>query len=260
MESFLDEEVPRQLVEQVREVMKHLMERAVDIQKKRGQKTFQERMELKNTDWLCSKFRKINKLQYWHLLQILYKFPNDFQIGVDEFLSQYIRKSPHFKELNKIIHLDVYISNNWSFKRFLTDCIAFARLRRLQLKYMQESKDEKTALERATQIEKEFSVIPDNLILERRLGGNQNIAMFKGMDISKNVPVFIKYLRQDFQEEKGMTLQEAKKRFERGAQAFEKLERHRKAKEQAVQMLLDQAQKQIEEGNQTGNTEKMKSG
>ncbi|HON46015.1 MAG TPA: serine/threonine-protein kinase, partial [Planctomycetota bacterium] len=158
------------------------------------------------------------------------------------------------------IHLDVYISNNWSFKRFLTDCIAFARLRRLQLKYMQESKDEKTALERATQIEKEFSVIPDNLILERRLGGNQNIAMFKGMDISKNVPVFIKYLRQDFQEEKGMTLQEAKKRFEREAQAFEKLERHRKAKEQAVQMLLDQAQKQIEEGNQTGNTEKMKSG
>jgi len=110
------------------------------------------------------------------------------------------------------------------------------------------------------QIEKEFSVIPDNLILERRIGGDRNIGVFKGMDISKNVPVVIKYLRQDFQEENGMTLQEAKKRFEREAQAFEKLERHRQAKEQAVHMLLEQAQKQIEEGRQTSNAEKMKSG
>lgn len=259
VEGFLEENVPQPLWEQVKEIMAHLMERAVEIQKKRT-KTFQERQELKNTEIVCSKVQKVNKMQYWQLLQVLYKFPNDFQIGVDDFLSQYIRKSSYFKDLDKIIHIDMYISNNWSLKRFLTDCIAFSRLRRLQLKYIKEAKDDSNPMEKAMQIEKEFSVIPDNLILERRIGGDRNIGVFKGMDISKNVPVVIKYLRQDFQEENGMTLQEAKKRFEREAQAFEKLERHRQAKEQAVHMLLEQAQKQIEEGRQTSNAEKMKSG
>ena len=259
VEGFLEENVPQPLWEQVKEIMAHLMDRAVEIQKKRT-KTFQERQELKNTEIVCSKVQKVNKMQYWQLLQVLYKFPNDFQIGVDDFLSQYIRKSSYYKDLEKIIHIDIYISNNWSLKRFLTDCIAFSRLRRLQLKYIKEAKDDSNPMEKAMQIEKEFSVIPDNLILERRIGGDRNIGVFKGMDISENVPVVIKYLRQDFQEENGITLQEAKKRFEREAQAFEKLERHRQAKEQAVHMLLEQAQKQIEEGRQTSNAEKMKSG
>lgn len=101
--------------------------------------------------------------------------------------------------------------------------------------------------------------------MERRLGGHGGVGIFKGMDIAKNVPVVIKYLTQQ-QEEKGdssfrsMGYQEAKKRFEREAKAFEKLERHRKAKEQAVTMLTEQAHKQIEEGKKSGNSEKLKAG
>lgn len=265
IEGFLEDWVPLPIIENIAEILKDLFARASQIQKKGIYKTSQEHTELKNTEWLYKKVSQSKKIKYWQLLQLLYKFPSDLQIGLDENICQYLEKSLFYKTLGELIPIQKYIENAWSLKRFLTDCIAFARLKRIQLKYISELAPGQTPHEKVKLLEAEFSLVPDNFLLERRLGGHGGVGIFKGMDIAKNVPVVIKYLTQQ-QEGKGdssfrtMGYQESKKRFEREAKAFEKLERHRKAKEQAVTMLTEQAQKQIEEGKKTGNSEKLKAG
>ena len=124
-------------------------------------------------------------------------------------------------------------------------------------------KDE-SPLERAMLIEKEFAVIPSYFLLEKRIAGTSSISIFKGMDLLNNVPVTIKYIKQEAevdatQSQIGrMDYAQAKRRFEREAQAFGKLEKHRRVKEKAVNQLLETAERDLEEGKKEGDREKVR--
>jgi len=264
VESFLEDVVCEPLVQKIKEIIQNLLRRAQELQTKEGQRTPQEQSELRNILSLAKKAAERKSYQYWELLQLLYKFPNQYQIAVDGTLVSYLSSSRFFKSLNRFVPATRYMQHSWSFKRFLTDCVAFARLRRLQLKYMEETAPGQSPLEKALLLEKEFAVIPDSFLLERRIGGHDFVHVYKGMDLAKNIPVVIKFLVHEAEDEKSkfreISFQEAKRRFEREAQAFEKLERHRQAKEQAITMLREQGNRQIEEGKAKGSPDKIKAG
>lgn len=264
VESFLEDTVCAPLMAKIEEIIQTLVERAKEIQQKAGERTPQEHYELRNIQVLAKRIGTLKTCQYWQLLQLLYKFPNQHQIAVDDTLITFLKTSVHFKEVNRFIPADRYTQNVWSFKRFLTDCIAFARLRRLQIKYMEETSPGQSPLDKAMLLEQEFAIIPDGILLERKLSSQDYVHTYKGMDLAKNVPVVVKYLQDEAapvpSRVRTMSYQEAKRRFEREAKAFEKLERHRQAKEQAAMILAEQARRQIEEGERKGNQEKIKAG
>ncbi len=263
VESFLEDIVCVPLVLKIQEIIQNLSYRIQELENK-SSKTVQENIELRNLLSLVQKRNILKNCEYWKLLPLLYKFPSQYQIAVDSTLISDLETSRYFKDVNRFIPIHRYRQNSWSFKRFLTDCIAFARLRRLQLKYMEETGPNQSPLDKALLLEKEFAIIPDNFLLERRLMSYDYVQVYKGMDLAKNVPIIIKFLVQDSEEARSrfrsMTYQEARRRFEREAQAYEKLERHRLAKEQAANMLAEQGRKQIEDGNKKGNKEKIKAG
>ena len=113
---------------------------------------------------------------------------------------------------------------------------------------------------------KNFRSFPIIFCWSKGWGGRGPIGIFKGMDLLNNVPVVIKYLTQNYQPDvhssqfRQMGFQESRRRFEREAQAFEKLEKHRQAKEQAVSMLTEQAKRQIDQGKRESDQKKLKAG
>ena len=123
VEDFLNDNVPAPLMAQIREVVKELTDK---IQQ------FKNRGEVKNLEWLQQKLATTKRFQYLTLVQLLYKFPSKIQISLESVIN-YLKTSPDFENLTKHISPDKYIKNSWSFKRFLTDCIALVRLRKSQL-------------------------------------------------------------------------------------------------------------------------------
>lgn len=264
VENFLEDAVYNPLMAKIQEMIRPILERAKELQRKGEERTPQEHYELRNIAQLTKRMGTLRNCQYWQLLQLLYKFPSQHQIAMDDTLVGFLKKSAHYQDMNRFIPTDRYVQNQWSFKRFLTDCIAFARLRRLQIKYMEETAPGQSPLEKAMLLEQEFAIIPDGILLERQISCHDYVHTYKGMDLAKNVPVVVKYLQDESvpvaSRVRTIPYAEAKRRFEREAQAFDKLERHRQAKEQAAMMLAEQAKLQIADGERKGNQEKIKAG
>ena len=267
VDSFVEEAVPPALLSILKQQVQDLERQIQEMQKKAAELPAQSRAELKNLEWLYKNLPSLQSVKYWQLLQILLQFPPRLQIGIDKELAEYISKFPVVQELKKRIPIHKYVG--MSLRQFLTDVIAFWRLRSLQLYEISHLKENESPIEKSLALEQEFAIIPHvnhHLLVEKRLGGNDAVGIFKAMDLGSNIPVVVKYLTQRPEPSltdsqiRTMNTAELRKRFEREAQAFEKLEKHRRAKEVEMAQLIENAKARIEEGKRENNYDKMRAG
>lgn len=267
VDNFVEEVVPPALAAIVKQLIQDLESQFQEMQKKTVHLSPQNIAEMKQIERLQKSIPALKGMKYWQLLQLLLQLPTRLKIGIDKELAEYIAKFPVAQELQKRIRIYNYIGA--SLHQFLTDVITFWRLRNLQLQEIANLKSNESPIDKALTLEQEFAIIPHvphHILLEKRLGGNQYIGIFKGTDLASNVPVVVKYLTQQPEiplsdsQIRSINITEMRRRFEREAQAFSRLEKHRREKEEEMAKLVEQAKKQIEEGKKEGNYEKMRTG
>jgi serine/threonine protein kinase len=267
VDNFVEEAVPPALIAIVKQLVQDLESQFQEMQKKSAHLSPQNIVEMKQIERLQKTLPTLKGMKYWQLLQLLLQLPTRLKIGIDKELAEYIAKFPVAQELQKRTRIYNYIGS--SLHQFLTDVITFWRLRNLQLQEIGNLKGNESPIDKALTLEQEFAIIPHvphHILLEKRIGGNQYIGIFRGTDLASNLPVIVKYLTQQPEvplsesQIRSINISEMRRRFEREAQAFSRLEKHRREKEEEMAKLVEQAKKQIEEGKKEGNYEKMRTG
>ena len=220
MDTFLHTHIPEELFKILitKTFLPKLQQWEQDAEQKKNE-GLTARIDLKNFSNLKKQLSVVNQITYWQLLQVLLRFPGNFQIGLNNDLLKIMRSQQIFKILARHIDPQAYLKK--SMKMFLTDCYAFSCLREEQSKVLVLGEEQ-----RAKEMENHLAIINNHFLLIERLGGKGIISVYKGVKLDTNKYIVIKHIQKKTSMTKAHQIE--MERFAREARAFARLEKHRK--------------------------------
>ncbi len=187
----------------------------------------QDSADLKNIKILRKHITSFKSIKYWQLLQVLFKFPSRFQLGLNADLVKVMESQVTFHNIQRILPIEGYEKK--SLRLYLIDCTAFFYLRKEQASV--------TSAKKIKDFEKNIAIIPNHFLLLEKLGGKGIISVFRGVNLETNQNIVIKCIPQN--DAPGEDHQGERDKFAREARAFAKLEQHRKKKIGKGERLVD---------------------
>ena len=232
IDRFLFSTVPSELLQTLKRLFNDVVEWEQKIYEAKTLNAKQKQI-VKNIGLLKKQLPRLKTIKYWQLLQVLLRFPGNFQLAIQDELFAMMKKGEEFSSLPSKINPENYKGKSLRF--FLTDCLALSRLRQEQIQVLDERD-----IHRAIEIENNFSIIPNHFLLIEKIKQEGVISIFRGLNIETDQQILIKYIQKN---KKNTKLSESEKldhqRFAEEAKSFEKLQKYRSQKIDAGERTID---------------------
>ncbi|WP_372364549.1 protein kinase [Candidatus Uabimicrobium sp. HlEnr_7] len=232
IDRFLFSAVPSDLLGILKRLFNDVVEWEQKIYEAKALNAKQKQI-VKNIGLLKKQLPSLKTIKYWQLLQVLLRFPGNFQLAIQDDLFTIMKKSETFLSLPSKINPENYKGKSLRF--LLTDCLALSRLRQEQIQVI-DQKD----IHRSIEIENNFSIIPNHFLLIEKIKEEGVISIYRGLNIETDQQILIKYIHKS---KKNTNLSESEKldhqRFAEEAKSFEKLQKYRSQKIDAGERTID---------------------